>query len=337
MVDDNMTFSLWLDFIERDFLKERFVDLVERRVVNGATSNPSIFAQAIGNSPAYREALRALAGRPPKEKYEALAVEDIKTAALALRGVYDEGSEGYISIEVDPFLAFDTEGTVAEARRLFREIGEPNVMIKVPATEAGYAAMRELLSDGISVNATLVFSPEQARHCLDAMKAGIDEFENTGGERVEAVISVFVSRFDRLLDPQLAQKGLPTALTGIMNAAAIYNLVQANHTPSVRTLFASTGVKEGQGLPADYYIRELYGPHCINTAPLATLEAFEAGGRPEKAVLPIPQERIDDYFRTLEKHGIAMEEVYRRLLEEGIAAFEEAFASLLALLKDKQG
>ncbi len=335
MVDDNMTFSLWLDFIERDFLKERFVDLVERRVVNGATSNPSIFAQAIGNSPAYREALKALSGLPPKEKYEALAVEDIKTAALVLRGVYDEGSEGYISIEVDPFLAFDTAGTVAEARRLFRMIDEPNVMIKVPATEAGYAAMSELLGDGISVNATLVFSPEQARRCLDAMKVGIDEFENTGGERVEGVISVFVSRFDRLLDPQLEEKGLPTALTGIMNAAKIYNIVQANHTPSVRTLFASTGVKEGQNLPPDYYIRELYGPHCINTAPLATLEAFGERGLPEHPVLPIPQEKIDDYFHTLETNGIVMDEIYRRLLEEGIAAFEASFASLLTLLTEE--
>ncbi|WP_292660581.1 transaldolase [Nitratifractor sp.] len=334
MVDDDITFSLWLDFIERSFLEERFVELVERRVVNGATSNPAIFAQAISHSPAYQEALAELAGRSPKEKYEALAIHDIKTAALVLRGVYDQGSEGYISIEVDPFLAFDTQGTVAEGRRLFRAIEEPNVMIKVPATEAGYAAMTQLLGDGISVNATLVFSPEQARRCLDAMKVGIDEFENTGGERVEAVISVFVSRFDRMLDPQLKEKGLPTALTGIMNAAKIYNIVQANNTPSVRTLFASTGVKEGQGLAPDYYVRKLYAPHSVNTAPLTTIEAFEKAGRPETPVLPIPQEEIDAYFESLEKHGIVMAEVYHRLLEEGIEAFEVAFTRMLDGLKD---
>ncbi|WP_456432409.1 transaldolase family protein, partial [Nitratifractor sp.] len=210
MVDTDLGFSLWLDFIERDFLRTRFVELVENGVVNGATSNPSIFASAIGSSPAYREALASLAGKSPKEKYEALAFEDIKNAAIVLRGVYDAGSEGYISIEVDPFLAHDTDGTVAEGRRIFKTIDEPNVMIKIPATEAGYEAMTELLSDGISVNATLVFSPAQARRCLDAMKKGIDEFENTGGERVEAVISVFVSRFDRKLDETLAAKGLPT-------------------------------------------------------------------------------------------------------------------------------
>jgi len=335
MVDNDLAFSLWLDFIERDFIRERFVTLIERGVVNGATSNPSIFAQAISSSPAYREALEALKGKSPKEKYEALATEDIKNAAIALRGVYDEGSEGYISLEVDPFLAHDTEGTLEEARRLFREIDEPNVMIKVPATDAGYPAIRELLSDGISVNATLVFSPGQARACLDAMKAGIDEFENTGGERVEAVISVFVSRFDRMLDPILKEKGLPGARTGIMNAAKIYGMVQSNHTPSIRTLFASTGVKEGQNLPADYYIRSLFGAHCVNTAPLATIEAFEAGGRPEKEALPIASETIDAYFETLERHGIVMEEVYRRLLEEGVTAFEEAFGEMLAQLENE--
>ena len=331
MIDDNMVFSLWLDFIERDFLKEKFVKLVEERVINGATSNPSIFAQAIITSPAYREALKSLEGKTPKEKYEALAVEDIKNAAIALRGVYDEGSEGYISIEVDPFLAQDTQATVEEGRRLFKTIDEPNVMIKVPATEAGYEAMRLLLGDGIPVNATLVFSPEQARRCLDAMKQGIDEFENTGGERVEAVVSVFVSRFDRMLDETLASKGLPTARTGIMNAAKVYNLVQANETPCVRTLFASTGVKSDD-LPVDYYIRELYGPHCVNTAPLHTIRAFEAGAAP-KPTLPIPEEEIEGYFTRLREQGIVMEEVYDRLMQEGLKAFEEAFSGMLEELK----
>ncbi len=331
MIDDNMVFSLWLDFIERDFLKEQFVELVEERVINGATSNPSIFAQAITTSPAYREALKSLSGKTPKEKYEALAVEDIKNAAIILRGVYDEGSEGYISIEVDPFLAHDTQATVEEGRRLFKTIDEPNVMIKVPATDAGYEAMHLLLSDGIPVNATLVFSPEQARRCLDAMKQGIDEFENTGGERVEAVVSVFVSRFDRMLDETLASKGLPTARTGIMNAAKVYNLVQANETPCVRTLFASTSVKSDD-LPADYYIRELYGPHCVNTAPLHTIRAFEAGAAP-KPTLPIPDEEIEGYFSRLREQGIVMEEVYDRLMQEGLKAFEEAFSGMLEKLR----
>ncbi|ADV45559.1 transaldolase [Nitratifractor salsuginis] len=332
MIDDNIGFSLWLDFIERDFLRHRFVEMVERRIVNGATSNPSIFAQAISTSPAYEEALEELKGLSPKAKYEKLAIEDIKSAAIALRGVYDEGSEGYVSIEVDPFLANDTEGTIAEARRLFAEIDEPNVMIKIPATEAGYPAMQALLADGISVNATLVFSPMQTRACLDAMKIGIDEFENTGGERVEAVISVFVSRFDRLLDPRLKEAGLPVGRTGIMNASKIYNIIEANHTPSIRTLFASTGVKAGQPFPADYYIRELYGPHCVNTAPLETIEAFEKGEAPI-VKLPRSEEEIEAYFQELGKHGIIMDAVYAQLMAEGLEAFENAFAELLKKLE----
>jgi transaldolase len=331
MVDNDRGFSLWLDFIERGFLKKKFIELIENGIVNGATSNPSIFAEAISSSPAYKETLKTLTDCTPKERYEKLAIEDIKSAAVALRGIYDQGSEGYISMEVDPFLAHNTQGTIEEARRLFKAIDEPNVMIKVPATEAGYPAMQALLSDGISVNATLVFSPEQARACLDAMKVGIDEFDNTGGERVEAVISVFVSRFDRLLDKRLKEIGLPAALTGIMNAAKIYNMVQANRTPSIRTLFASTGVKEGNDLPADYYIRGLYGPYCVNTAPLATIEAFEKGGIPE-TVLPVAEDEIESYFFSLEKSGIVMSEVYYRLMEEGLKAFEKSFSDMLERL-----
>jgi len=260
-------------------------------------------------------------------------VEDIRLAAQKLREIYDEGDDGYISLEVDPFLANDTQGTLEEARRLFKEIDAPNVMIKVPATEAGYPVMRELLADGISVNATLVFSPVQARACLDAMKAGIDEFECTGGTRVEGVISVFVSRFDRMLDPILNEKGLQTARTGIMNAAKIYNMIEANRTPSIRTLFASTGVKAGQPLPADYYIRELYAPHTVNTAPLETIQAYKQQGEPSKYQLPISTNELDAYFQMLEDHGIVMDEVYDTLMKEGVEAFQDAFKALLSKLE----
>jgi transaldolase len=207
-------------------------------------------------------------------------------------------------------------------------------MIKVPATEAGYEVMRELLSNGISVNATLVFSPAQAKSCLKAMKKGIDEFENTGGERVEAVISVFVSRFDSLLDNKLEEKGLPTAKTGIFNAAKIYNMVQNNHTPSIRTLFASTSTKRDD-LPKDYYIRELYGSHCVNTAPLATIEAFEEGEMPPTPTLPIPEDEIERYFESLKEAGVDMEDVYKRLLEDGIKAFEESFKNMVDTLESR--
>ncbi len=331
MVDRDLGFSLWLDFVERDFLKKEFSALIEKGIINGATSNPAIFASAITASSAYKEQLESLKGKSAKEKYEALAIEDIRTAAQALRPSYDEGNDGYISIEVDPFLSNDTKGTVAEGKRLFKAIGEPNVMVKVPATEAGYDAMRALLSTGISVNATLIFSPKQAQKCLKVMKKGMEEFEISGGGRVEAVISVFVSRFDRLLDSELEKEGIEVAKTGIYNAAKIYNLVEKNNTPSVRTLFASTGVK-GDGLRADYYIRELLAPHSVNTAPLATIEAYIAK-RERVPKLPIDDNIINGYFTKLADNGFDMDEVYTSLLKEGLEAFEKAFHDMLETLE----
>ncbi len=327
MVDRELKFSLWLDFVEREFLKNDFSKLIDEGIINGATSNPSIFASAITTSPAYREQLASLQGKSAKEKYEALAIEDIRTAAQALRHAYDTANDGYISIEVDPFLSNDTKGTIEEGKRLFSAIGEPNVMIKVPATNAGYEAMRELLSMGISVNATLIFSPEQARRCLKFMTAGLHEYDATGGGKVNAVISVFVSRFDRLLDADLAEEGMDVAKTGIYNAAKIYNIIEKNYTPNIRTLFASTGVK-GDNLPADYYIRELLAPHSVNTAPLGTIEAYLA----KKATapkLPLEDAEINGYFTKLKDCGFDMQAVYDSLLKDGLEAFEKAFQDML--------
>ncbi len=331
MVNRDINFSLWLDFVERDYLKNEFLKLIENGTINGATSNPSIFATAITTSPAYKEQLASLSGKSAKEKYEALAIEDIRTAAQALRPSYDEGNDGYISIEVDPFLSNDTQGTIDEGKRLFTAIAEPNVMIKVPATEAGYDAMTELLSNGISVNATLVFSPKQAQKCLKAMKKGMDGFEASGGGRVEAVISVFVSRFDRLLDGDLEKEGITVSKTGIYNAAKIYNLIEANHTPSVRTLFASTGVK-GDDLPADYYMREMLAPHSVNTAPLATIESY-ISKKETAPKFPLEESEINGYFTKLADNGFNMNEVYTQLLKEGLEAFEKAFEEMLDTLK----
>jgi transaldolase len=330
MVNRDINFSLWLDFVERDYLKNEFSALIEKGIINGATSNPSIFANAITTSPAYSEQLKSLEGKSPKEKYEALAIDDIRTAAQALRASYDEGNDGYISIEVDPFLSNDTQGTIDEGKRLFAAIGQPNVMVKVPATEAGYDAMTELLCNGISVNATLIFSPKQAQKCLKAMKKGMDGFEASGGGRCEAVISVFVSRFDRLLDSDLEKEGLDISKTGIYNAAKIYNLIETNHTPSIRTLFASTGVK-GDDLSADHYMRELLAPHSVNTAPLATIESYIATDA-DTPKLPIDDDVINGYFTKLADNGFDMDEVYKELLNDGLEAFEKAFQEMLNTL-----
>lgn len=323
MVDRELGFSLWLDFVERDFLQNEFASMIEKGIINGATSNPAIFASAITTSPAYKAQLESLAGKSAKEKYEALAIEDIKTAARALRANYDEGNDGYISIEVDPFLSNDTAGTVEEGKRLFAAIGEPNVMVKVPATEAGYTAMKELLSSGISVNATLIFSPEQAQKCVEAMKEGIALTD----ANVHGVISVFVSRFDRMLDGKLEAAGVEVAKVGNYNAAKIYNMIESHNVPQIRTLFASTGVK-GDSLPADYYIRELLAARSVNTAPLATIEYYiKEAATP--APLPIDGAHIENYLEEVAKAGICMDEVYGTLLNDGLVAFEEAFAQML--------
>jgi len=326
MVNREMGFSLWLDFVERDYLKNEFGKLIEKGIINGATSNPAIFASAITTSPAYKEQLESLAEKSPKEKYEALAIEDIKTAAQALRPLYDENNDGYISIEVDPFLSNDTQGTIEEGKRLFEAIGEPNVMVKVPATNAGYEAMTALLAEGISVNATLIFSPTQAQRCVKAMEKGMEQTDS----KVNGVISVFVSRFDRMLDGDLAQSGIDTGLTGVYNAAKIYNMIEKSGNENIRTLFASTGVK-GDDLPAYYYMRELLAPHSVNTAPLATIESWLAV-KPTPAKLPLEDAVINGYFTKLSDNGFDMEAVYATLLKEGLEAFEKAFEEMLESL-----
>lgn len=333
MVNRDINFSLWLDFIERDYLKNEFGKLIEEGIVNGATSNPAIFASAITSSPAYKEQLDSLEGKSAKEKYEALAIEDIRTAAQMLRPLYNDGNDGFISIEVDPFLCNDTKGTIEEGKRLFKAIGEPNVMVKVPATQAGYRAMTVLMEEGISVNATLVFSPRQARECFTAMTKGIEQGEKYGGCRVEGVISVFVSRFDRALDTELESCGIDPYKTGIYNASKIYNMIENNKIPNIRALFASTGVK-GDELPKDYYIKGLMASHSVNTAPLATIEAYLKNAPLEtKELLPMEDKFLNGYFMNLEDNGFNMNEIYKKLLDEGLVAFEESFQEMLDKIK----
>ncbi|WP_345976855.1 transaldolase [Sulfurimonas sp. HSL3-7] len=319
-------FSLWADFIERDYLDNGFRTLIEEGIINGATSNPSIFKSAILTSPAYKRQIEELSGLDAKAKYEALAIYDIQKAADILRPLYDKGDDGYVSIEVDPMLCDDTEATVDEGRRLYKLIDRPNVMIKVPATEAGYGAMRTLVSDGIAVNATLVFSKEQALAAADAFADGQQK-----GASVDTVISVFVSRIDRALDAVLVEKGITPALAGIYNAAAIYSAIEAKGVSRCRTLFASTGVKGGDLRPS-YYIDELLAANTVNTAPVETIEAFvKKGDRTIK--LPVDAETIDAHFAKIEAAGIDFDGVVAKQISDGLDAFKEAFSEILSELE----
>ncbi|MDK9693451.1 MAG: transaldolase [Sulfurimonas sp.] len=322
----DLKFSLWADFIERDYLDNEFKELIAQGIVNGATSNPSIFKNAILTSSAYKEQLLALASLTPKEKYEAVAIYDIQKAADILEPLYALGDDGYVSIEVDPYLCDDADATIEEGKRLFAQIGRKNVMIKVPATMAGYIAMRELVASGIPVNATLIFQKEQALACAEAFREGMREH----GSEVATVISVFVSRIDRALDGMLAANGVATGLSGIYNSAAIYAEVEKLGVKGCRTLFASTGVKD-DSLPAHYYIEKLLAYNSINTAPIETIKAFCADGLQTKA-LPIEPKTVEEHFEKIKGLGIDFDAVLAKQVADGLQAFKDAFKDILESL-----
>ncbi|WP_034583417.1 transaldolase [Helicobacter pametensis] len=313
----NQGFSLWCDFIERDFLKQRFSTLIQEGKIFGATSNPSIFAQSFKTSPAYKEEIASLQHKNAKEIYETLAIADIKSAAKLLYPLYERDCDnGYVSIEIDPLFCDDAQASIQEGRRLFDEINEPNVMIKVPATQAGYEVMEELLTQNIPINATLVFSPSQALECAQAFRRARDK-----GGIGKSVISVFVSRLDRatntLLPPHLQNK------LGITNAKHIYNLIEGLGDHNTRTLFASTGVKGGD-LKASYYVDELLLPHAINTAPLETIEAYFTHQDTDIKNSASDLSAFD---------SIDLSTLYAKLLEDGLEAFKLSFQDLLTSLK----
>ena len=323
----NEKFALWADFIERDYLDKEFKTLISEGIINGATSNPAIFKNAILTSPAYKKQLASLEGLDAKSKYEAVAIFDIQKAADILRPLYEANDDGYVSIEVDPMLCDDTEATVAEGARLHKSIDRPNVMIKVPATEAGYVAMKALVAKGIAVNATLIFSKEQALQCADAFEAGQKE----GDSSVDTVISVFVSRIDRAMDVELVAKGVTPSLTGNYNAAMIYSAIEAKGVTRCRTLFASTGVK-GDTLRPSYYIDELLAAHSVNTAPIDTIAAFVEGGD-KQVKLPLDVKMIDAHFEKIKAAGIDFDAVVSKQIEDGLSAFKDAFSEILQELE----
>ena len=316
--------KIWCDFLERGFLNGEFKELVRDRKIHGATSNPSIFANALTSSH-YKDDIETLKqkGLPPKEIYENLALQDIKLASEILYPLYENNpQDGLISIELDPFLCHDIAGSIDEGMRLWRELNAKNVMIKVPATISGYEIMEQLMLRGINVNATLVFTKEQAQHVLKSFKSA-----NTDAQ---GVISVFVSRFDREIDSRLS----PTlrGKYGILNAIDIYlDFLSLNNNPNFRVLFASTGVKEQNEIYKDpgHYVYPLALSDCINTLPLDTLHKIDY----EKLSVPISidslKQRLLDKSEILD--SINMSEVEDKLLKNGLSSFEESFRGILNL------
>ncbi|PAF45247.1 transaldolase [Helicobacter sp. 11S02596-1] len=323
-------FSLWCDFVERDFLENNFKTLLQKEAIKGATSNPSIFANAILTSPAYKSQLTSLKGKKAKDIYEALAIADIKKAASILKPLWEANKDnGYISIEIDPLLGENAPKSIDEGKRLFQTIDAENVMIKVPATEAGYEVMDALFRSNISINATLIFSPQQAKICSDIFK---NAKTSSDCEQNRAVISVFVSRFDRAIDSLLQEKcpDLQTKI-GIYNAMQCYHLIEEKHDPFTRTLFASTGVKTPE-LPKDYYIDALLLAHCINTAPLDAIQAYienPAKTSSHKLKTPLSPKDLASQMQKIKNLGIDMPTLYKTLMQEGLGAFIKSFEDLL--------
>lgn len=319
-------FSIWCDFLEDSFLDNEFLNLIYSNTINGATTNPSIFKNAILNSKQYKERIARLNTKNAKQKYEILAIQDIKKAADKLSLNYFTNNEGFISIEIDPRLHDNTALSIGEAKRLRTEIAKDNVMIKIPATNESYEAMYELMKEGINVNATLIFSYEQSIKCFEALNLGLKEFrkKNKGLKEPKAVISVFVSRYDRLLNNRVLEKNK----LGIYLASFAYHYIQAQNEANIKTLFASTGVK-GDDLEKDYYIKELLFSNCINTAPLDAIYAFK--GKKIEIKKPLSLEELHQKLaQNISKDEL--DEASKFLLDDGLKLFCEAYEDILSAL-----
>jgi transaldolase len=347
--------AVWLDYIRRDLLGEGLARLIAEDGVTGMTSNPAIFQKAIGESDLYDDELSALLAESPDlgaaDLFEAIAVTDIRRAADLLRGVHEatEGTDGFVSLEVSPHLAHDTVGTVEEARRLWRRVERPNLLIKVPATDEGIPAVEALLAEGINVNITLMFSQRDYEAVAGAFLRGVARAPRP--ERMASVASFFVSRVDSKLDPQLVALGSPAAAAlagtiGIANSKVAYwrfqelfegeafgPLARRGVRPQ-RVLWASTSTKNPAYRDV-LYVEELIGPHTVNTLPPETLEAFRDHGRVRPSLtedLAGARHRLG----LLADAGIDLDLATAELQREGVIKFAEPYDRLLATLDGKR-
>ncbi|MCI0845587.1 MAG: bifunctional transaldolase/phosoglucose isomerase [Chloroflexi bacterium] len=352
--------SIWYDNIRRGLIKSGELQSLIDLGVTGVTSNPTIFEKAIAGSSDYDETLLELAkdGKSAQELFEAFAIEDIQATADLLRPVYDRtvGVDGYASLEVSPRLAHDTQGTISEVERLFDALDRPNVMVKVPATPEGIAAIRHLTGLGINLNVTLIFSRSAYRKVAEAYIGGLEDLAQSGGDvsKVASVASFFVSRLDTAVDALLEEKirGGSEDLKSLLGKAAIANAKQAYRDFNEifsgaafkalkqkgarvqRPLWASTGTKN-PGYSDVLYLESLVGPDTVNTVPPATLTAFISHGR---AAVTLDQgvDEADAQMRGLAAAGISLEQVTEQLLTAGLDGFSESFEKLLANIDDKQ-
>jgi transaldolase len=356
--------SIWLDYISRSLLDTGKLQRLIGQGVSGLTSNPTIFDKAISKGNDYDQIIRKMKGEEKTtfQMYDDITVRDVQDAADLFLPTYERtgGIDGYVSLEIDPMLAYDTEKTIAEGRRLFKKVDRANIMFKVPATDEGFPAVTALLTDGINVNVTLIFSLQQYINTANAYVRGVEEFLRRGGQadRVHSVASVFVSRVDTLTDKlidELLQKENAThsveirddlkGRAAVANAAIIYEryreffnneefkVIEDRGGNTQRLLWGSTSTKN-PAYSDIKYVTELIGKGTVNTVPEDTLEAFLDHGT---VVASLPgevgsAERVIDELRAI---GIDINEVCQRLLKDGVVAFQKSFSSLLRAIEEK--
>jgi transaldolase/glucose-6-phosphate isomerase len=353
--------SMWLDYIRRDlFTTGKLKQMIAEDGLRGMTSNPAIFEKAIADSSLYTDILKSLAARSDLDttaRYEQIAIRDIQDAADALRPVHQESKfrDGYVSLEVSPYLAHQTQETIAEARRLWKTVQRDNVMIKVPGTPEGLPAIRQLIGEGININVTLLFAQEVYEQVAAAYIAGLEDLAARGGnlKKIAGVASFFISRIDTLVDSMLndrlkttsdpGQQALLKSLLGkvaIANGKLTYQRYQrifsgprwqalaSKGAQTQRVLWASTSTKNPNYRDV-IYVEELIGPDTVNTMPPATVDAFRDHGLLRQSLtedVPGAQKVMDDLARA----GISIKQVTDKLTDDGVKLFADAFDKLLA-------
>jgi transaldolase len=358
--------AVWLDFVDRKFLAAGGLKaLIEQDGLTGVTSNPSIFEKAMGHGDAYDESLAAYDKQHPGaatiDRYEYQAIEDIKAAADTLRPVYDRlnAKDGYISLEVSPYIADDTDATIAEAEKLWHAVDRPNLMIKIPGTLAGGPAISATIAKGINVNVTLLFAVEAYIRVAEAYATGLEERVRQGQpiDRIASVASFFVSRIDSVIDKEIDRRVAENdpeaeALKALRGKVAIANAkmayqwfldfeksdrwqaLKAKGAQSQRLLWASTGVKD-KAYPDTLYVDTLIGADTVNTMPQPTMDAFRDHGTVADT-LTDDVEGARKVMAEVDRLGLNLTQVTDTLVSEGVASFTKAFDDLLGAIAQKQ-
>jgi len=345
---------IWLDFLDRNLIRSgQLKKLIEEDGVRGMTSNPAIFEKAISSSNDYDQQIEQLAAihQDNEAIFYQLAITDIQNAADLFNPIFARDEDGYVSLEVSPHLAHDTNGTIKQAVELWRKVDRKNVMIKIPATTAGLSAIRRTISEGLNINITLLFGLDRYEQVTEAYLSGLEDRVAVGLpiDHIASVASFFLSRIDVLIDPILEEKGEPqmkgeVAIACAKQAYQIYKRVfssdrfmklQAMGAMPQRVLWASTGTKD-PSFPDTKYVEALIGPETINTIPMETLKAYRDHGHPASR-LEHDLDKADQTLQQLKLIGINLQNIASQLEDEGIEKFNKPYDQLLKAIEDKKG